>query len=98
MADLRGFDADKYEPAEEFLVPVAGDYDAVLESSEEKRTKADDGSYLNLRFKIVDGKFKGATVFCIMNIGNKSDQARQNCDATTFVALSIRRHYDTEQQ
>jgi len=77
MVDLRGFDANKFEPAEEYVVPRAGDYNVVLDSSDEKPTKDGESTYLNCKFKILEGEFKGAILFFILNIGNKNEQARQ---------------------
>lgn len=53
----------------------AGEYVAVLDKAEIKTTKAGDGQYLNLQFKVVDGQHKGGVFFDIINIANPNAQA-----------------------
>ncbi len=48
MADLRGFDANKVEPATPFEAIPAGKYLAMITASEMKANKAGTGRFLEL--------------------------------------------------
>lgn len=74
MAHL-GFDSTTVAPSEEFSVIPAGEYVAMITASEVKNTKAGNGSYLNLRFDIVDGQYKGRVLFSALNIWNQNPKA-----------------------
>jgi len=69
------FDANEVDPNTSYDLLEADWYPAQLEKSEIKRTKADDGSYLSLMFKIIDGKAKGRTVFTNLNLDNPNPVA-----------------------
>lgn len=82
MADLNGYDANEFEPAGNFEAIPAGWYPAVIVESERKPTKAAkesgdpaDGEYLNLTLQIIDGQYKNRTVFDLLNLWNRSEQA-----------------------
>jgi hypothetical protein len=76
MADLGGtFDANTIEPNAGFGLIPKGDYDAVIIESERKATKAGDGSYLNLKFQIMNGEYKNRILWTVLNLWNKNDQA-----------------------
>jgi len=60
-------------PDDEFV--PAGEYLAEIIKSENKDTKAGDGSYLSLQFKIVEGQHKGEVVYTNLNLVNKSEVA-----------------------
>lgn len=70
-----GFDAAKVEP-QSFEPLPEGEYVAIVEKAEEKLTKDKTGAFLNLRMKIVDGKYKGRTVFKNINLKNASAAAQ----------------------
>ena len=53
----------------------AGEYVATIASAELKATKAGDGQYINTRYKIVDGEFKGRSFFDLINISNPNPQS-----------------------
>ncbi len=72
--DLNGFDADQV-PESEFTPLPEGEYVAVISESEQKPTKAGDGSYVKLKIEIVDGDYKGRVLFENLNLQNKNDQA-----------------------
>jgi len=94
------FDANKVDPSNNYELLAAGWYPAQLEKSEMKKTKANDGSYLSLMFKILDGESKGRTVFTNMNLDNPNpvavEIAERNfsalCHATGVMVVK-----DTEQ-
>lgn len=52
-----------------------GEYVAKIASAELKTTKAGDGQYINTRYKIVDGEFKGRSFFDLINISNPNATA-----------------------
>jgi len=77
MASLQGFDANKVEPNQGFVAIPAGTYRAIVDQSGMKATKDKAGSYLQLRFQVIEGEHKGTRIFCNLNLQNKSTQAVQ---------------------
>ena len=76
MAKLgKGFDANQVDPGNTFEVIPEGWYKAQLDKSDLLKTKAGDGSYLALRFKILDGEHKGRMIFTNLNIDNPNPVA-----------------------
>ena len=59
MANLNGFDANLVEPTKALEPIPAGKYQAVIIESEMKPTKAGTGQYLELKFQILEGEYKG---------------------------------------
>ena len=67
----------------------AGEYKVVAEASQEKPTKAGDGSYIEVTLVVVEGEHEGRKLWDRMNLNNKSVQAveiaqgqmKQLCDA-----------------
>ena len=67
----------------------AGEYKVVAEASQEKPTKAGDGSYIEVTLVVVEGEHLGRKLWDRMNLNNKSAQAveiaqgqmKQLCDA-----------------
>ena len=73
--DLSGFNAENVEPnAPRDPVP-AGWYRAVIEASEEKPTKAQTGSYLQLTIQIIEGEHAGRKVIDRLNLNNPNATA-----------------------
>ena len=68
--DLNGFDANAVEPNTSYEPLPAGWYTCIIASSEEKPTKAQTGSYLQLNLQVVDGPHQGRTVFERLNLNN----------------------------
>ena len=68
------FNAETYEPENFDLLPV-GDYLAAVTESEIKTTKSGNGTYLELRWTILDGEHKGRHVWQRINITNPSEKA-----------------------
>lgn len=70
-----GFNAEDVSPAGSYDPLPDGWYAALIDSSEVKQTKAGNGEYLALRFKIVEGDFENRTVFTNLNLVNPNAQA-----------------------
>lgn len=69
------FNAAEVKPSEEFTPIPVGEYAAVITESESKRTKAGNGSFISLKFEIIEGQYKGRTVFSNLNVDNPNQQA-----------------------
>lgn len=74
MAFIGNFNAAEIEPSDFSALP-AGDYTALISSSEFRSTKSGDGQYLVLAFQIVDGPRKGRTLWHNLNLINSNQQA-----------------------
>jgi hypothetical protein len=70
-----GFNTQGEAEMDDFDAIPAGNYTAAIVKSEMKDNKAGTGSFLNLHFKITEGKFKDRLVFTNLNLVNPSDQA-----------------------
>jgi hypothetical protein len=82
MATLN-FNASEVKPAGTGYEPLpAGKYTAVIDSSEMKQNKAGTGSYLELKLQVVDGDYKGRTVFDRLNLSNPSQQTVEIAQST----------------
>lgn len=77
MADLTGFNASLVEPTTEFEPIPAGNYLAIITDSEMKRTKAGNGQYLELTFRILNGPCENRVLWSRLNLDNPSEQAVQ---------------------
>ncbi len=73
MADLRGFNANTVEPMDSFDPIPAGEYLCVITASEEKPTKAGNGSYLQLEFEVIEGPYKGRKLWERLNLNNPNE-------------------------
>lgn len=73
--DLNGFNANDVDPAESREPVPAGWYKVVISASEEKPTKAQTGSYLNLEMQIIDGDHAGRNVYDLLNLNNPNQTA-----------------------
>jgi hypothetical protein len=76
MAQLN-FDATKVEPDAGFDTVPVGWYNAAIDESELKPTKDGSGTYLQLRFNILDGQYRGRKLFSRLNIRNASTEAQE---------------------
>jgi hypothetical protein len=70
MANLNGFDARTVDPASTFDPLPAGKYVAAITESETKPTKSGDGSFLELKFEVLEGEYKGRNVWARLNLNN----------------------------
>ena len=68
--DLNGFNALEIEPAATYEPLPADWYKAVITATEEKPTKAQTGSYLELNMEIIEGNYQGRRVFERLNLNN----------------------------
>ena len=75
MADLSTFKAHEVEPAVGFEPLPAGKYVAAIVESETKTTKAGTGQYLELKFQILEGEYKGRHVWARLNLWNPNQLA-----------------------
>lgn len=67
---LEGFNAAEIEPSAPREVIAPGKYKAVIIGSEERPTKAQDGSYLLLRLQIIEGQHQGVNLTDRLNLNN----------------------------
>jgi hypothetical protein len=75
MADLTGFNANNVEPTSGFELIPAGKYLAIITDSAMKSTKAGNGQYLELTFRIVNGPHENRVLWSRLNLDNPSEQA-----------------------
>ena len=75
MADLFNFNANNVDPNVGFDAIPEGTYNAIIIESENKATKRGDGSYLELKFQILDGEYAGRPLWTRLNLDNPNDQA-----------------------
>jgi hypothetical protein len=76
MAQLN-FDASQVEPDAGFETIPAGWYNVMVDQSEIKPTKAGDGHYLEVRYNVIDGQYKGRKLFDRFNIRNSNPTAQE---------------------
>jgi hypothetical protein len=75
MADLRGFDASKVDPAIPFEPIPSGKFVAMITASEMKPNKANTGRFLELCFTIIEGEYKSRTLWARLNLENPNELA-----------------------
>ena len=73
--ELNGFDANNVDPAQSRDPIPAGWYKAVITESEEKPTKAQTGSYLQMTVEVIDGDHSGRKAFERLNLNNPNATA-----------------------
>lgn len=73
--ELQGFNANQVEPAQSREPVPAGWYKAVIMESEEKPTKAQTGSYLQMTLEVIEGEHAGRKVFERLNLNNPNATA-----------------------
>jgi hypothetical protein len=73
--NLNGFDANSVEPNASMDPLPAGWYKAVFTASEEKPTKAQTGSYLQLTAEIIEGEYQSRKVIERLNLNNPNSTA-----------------------
>lgn len=73
--NLSGFDAQTVEPTASYEPLPAGWYKAVFTESEEKPTKAQTGSYLQLTAEIIEGEHQGRKLIERLNLNNPNSTA-----------------------
>jgi len=73
--DLNGFNALEIEPATSYEPLPADWYKCVITDTEEKPTKAQTGSYLQLSIEVIEGQHAGRKVFDRLNLKNPNSVA-----------------------
>lgn len=73
--ELNGFNAENVEPNAPREPVPAGWYKAVISATEEKPTKAQTGSYLQLSVEIIEGEHAGRKVIDRLNLKNPNTTA-----------------------
>jgi hypothetical protein len=76
MADLKGFDANNYQPVSFDVLP-AGEYEIVITSSVLKNTSTGAGQYLELEMQVLTGEYQNRKLWDRLNIRNQSVKAQQ---------------------
>ena len=69
------FNVSEVAPAQEFKPLPEGKYEAVIFDSDVKPTRAGNGSYIQLEFKIVSGEHKGRRLWGRYNVENTNREA-----------------------
>jgi cobalamin biosynthesis protein CobT len=78
MAKLKkSFNAKQISEENPFEPIPAGRYTAQVIKTELCETKAGDGHYLKIQFQVLNGEYKGRTIFSNLNIDNQNDLAVQ---------------------
>lgn len=72
---LQGFNAAEIEPTGSYDPIPAGWYKVVFTSAEEKPTKAQTGSYLQLSVEVIEGEHQGRKLVERLNLNNPNQTA-----------------------
>jgi len=75
MANLNGFNAHDVDPNTSFDPIPADKYLAAITASEMKPTKNGNGSYLELTFSVLEGEYRGRTLWARLNLNNPNATA-----------------------
>lgn len=74
---FENFDASTVDPAVAYVPLPAGWYKCVISGSEEKPTKAQTGSYLQLELQVIEGEHQGRKVTDRLNLNNPNATASE---------------------
>jgi len=74
---FNGFDANQVDPNVVYEPLPAGWYKAVITTSEEKPTKAQTGSYLQLGLEVIEGPMQGRKLTDRLNLNNPNATASE---------------------
>jgi hypothetical protein len=74
---LLNFDARTVAPQTGFDPVPPGWYNVMVDESEMKPTKDGSGSYLKVRYNILDGQFANRKIYTMINLQNKNPQATE---------------------
>lgn len=69
------FDATSVEPSVALEALPSGTYPVKIKWTERKATKKGDGELLQLQLEVIDGDYKGRSVFDRLNLWNSNSQA-----------------------
>lgn len=76
MANLAGFKASDHKDMNTFDVLPVNKYAGVVVASEMKQTADGTGSYLEIKFEVMEGEYKGRNLWTRLNLVNKSSEAQ----------------------
>lgn len=71
------FNANEVEPSSSFDPIPPGTYVAEITDSEERDTRAGDGSYLQLTFRIIEGEYTNRLIWDRLNLNNPNTTAKE---------------------
>ena len=71
------FDASQVDPQQSFDPIPAAWYKTMIVASEMKPTKDQQGAYLQLQLKVIDGEYTNRVVFARLNVQNRSQVAQE---------------------
>lgn len=74
---LLNFDARQVAPQTGFDPVPPGWYNVIVDETEMKPTKLNDGAYLKVRYSILDGQFANRKIYTMINLQNKNPQATE---------------------
>lgn len=74
---LLNFDARQVAPQTGFDPVPPGWYNVAVDETEMKPTKDGSGSYLKVRYSILDGQFANRKIYTMINLQNKNPQATE---------------------
>lgn len=69
------FDASSIDTTDKYSILPKGDYSACAVAAEIKETKSRDGKFLEVKFQILAGEYKGRIIFDRFNFLNPSTEA-----------------------
>ena len=69
------FNCDDVEPAGDYEVLPAGEYNAMIDSAEVVATKAGTGFYLKIQFSILEDGYNNRKIFANINLSNPNQTA-----------------------
>ena len=70
-----GFDIENQEASSGFEALPQGNYLAIIEETEEKKTNAGTGSYVKVKLRIVEGQYTNRVIFDNLNLDNPNPEA-----------------------
>jgi len=82
MGNLEGFNAEEYEPQQDFSPIPAGVYQVAILESEMRATKAGTGRYLLLTMEVLDGEHAGRRLWDRLNLDNPNETAMKIAQQT----------------
>lgn len=76
LTDIFGADFvdDEFAPMTDFTLIPPGKYPVEIEEASVKRTKSENGHYIKLLFRVIDGEYKGTPLYENLNIDNPNNQ------------------------
>jgi hypothetical protein len=82
MTPTFNFDARTVKPQTEFTPLIPGMYKVVIEASEIKPTRANNGGFVEIKLKVIEGELTGRMIYERLNIWNDNEMAVNIAKAT----------------